>query len=164
VTSRRRRIAVGLLRWDHLRWRRLGARLIAIAFWFALPVLCAVMIVVGTSRTIAHLHNMPPGTLGTYLVTAHSCSGEICVTGGTFTSADGRLVETNLLGVYSWQDGETHKAIYDSDSIEVIPLPAHWDPTALIIGMVGALGFLVLWSTFLYGAIRRRVARRARFP
>ena len=75
-------------------------------------------------------------------------------------STDGRLVEKNLLGVYSWQDGEVHKAIYDSTSVDVIPLPTNWDPTATISGMAGALGFLVLWSVFLYGAIRRRFEPR----
>ena len=98
--------------------------------------------------------------MGTYKVTSHSCDGDVCVTGGTFTSTDGRLTEKNLLGVYSWQDGEVHKAIYDSESVDVIPLPSHWDPTATITGMAGALGFLILWSVFLYGAIRRRILAR----
>jgi hypothetical protein len=70
------------------------------------------------------------------------------------------LVEKNLLGVYSWQDSEVHKAIYDSESVDVIPLPSHWDPTATITGMAGAFGFLVIWGWFLYGAMRRRILAR----
>ncbi len=142
-------------------WPRLRTRVISLAFWVILPALCVVMLVLGTQLLSKHLNNVPPGTLGTYKVTSHSCSGEVCVTGGTFTSADGRLTERNLLGVYSWQDGEIHKAIYDSTSVDVIPLPSHWDPTATVVGMAGALGFVVLWSVFLYGAIRRRILARA---
>src|ERR1700759_730221 len=109
---------------------RVGARVLAAAVWVILPVLCVLMLVFGTQKLSKHLNNMPPGTLGTYMVTSHSCAGEVCVTGGTFTSADKRLVEKNLLGVYSGQDGEVHKAIYDSTSVDVIPLPTNWDPTA----------------------------------
>jgi hypothetical protein len=145
---------------SRVAWARAGSRLIALAFWVILPALCVLMLVLGTQKLSTHLNNMPAGTMGTYLVTSHNCNGEVCVTGGTFTSADGRLTEKNLLGVYSWQDGEVHKAIYDSTSVDVIPLPTHWDPTATITGMAGALGFVVLWSVFLYGAIRRRFEAR----
>jgi hypothetical protein len=137
-------------------------RAMALAFWLILPVLCVLMLVLGTQKLSKNLNNVPAGTLGLYTVTSHSCSGEVCVTGGTFTSADGRLFEKNLLGVYSWHDGETHKAIYDSQSVDVIPLPTKWDPTATAVGMAGALGFLVLWSICLYGAIRRRALARSR--
>jgi hypothetical protein len=143
------------------RLARSGARVVALAFWIVLPVLCAVMLVFGTEHLSRHLNNMPPGILGSYTVTSHSCSGEVCVTGGTFSSSDGRIVEKNLLGVYSWQDGETHKAIYDAQSVDVIPLPTHWDPTATVVGMTGALGFIVLWAVCLYGAIRRRLLARS---
>ncbi len=139
-------------------WARVVSQAVALAFWFVLPVLCALMLGFGTDKLSTHLNNVPPGTLGLYQVTSHSCSGEVCVTGGTFMSADGKLVEKNLLGVYSWQDGEVHKAIYDSTSVDVIPLPTHWDPTSTVVGMAGALGFVVLWSFCLYGAVRRRVA------
>jgi hypothetical protein len=138
------------------QWGRLGGRVIAIAIWVILPILCGLMLVLGTQKLSTHLNNVPPGTMGTYKVTSHNCDGDVCVTGGTFMSTDGRLIEKNLLGIYSWQDGEVHKAIYDSESVDVIPLPSHWDPTATITGMAGALGFLILWSVFLYGAIRRR--------
>src|SRR5450432_1649773 len=87
---------------------RAGSKTLAVAFWLCLPVLCLLMLVFGTQKLSTHLNNVPPGTLGTYRVTSHSCNGEVCVTGGTFTSADGRLVQKNLLGVYSWQDGELH--------------------------------------------------------
>ena len=139
---------------------RLASKAIAVAFWVVLPALCVTMLVIGTRHLSKHLNNVPPGTMGTYRVTSHSCSGDVCVTGGTFASADGRLVEKNLLGVYSWQDGEVHRAIYDVASIDVIPLPSHWDPTSTVVGMTGALGFLVLWSVCLYGAVRRRVVAR----
>jgi hypothetical protein len=139
---------------------RAGSKVLAVAFWVVLPALCLLMLVFGTQKLSTHVNNVPPGTLGTYRVTSHSCNGEVCVTGGTFMSADGRLVQKNLLGVYSWQDGEVHKAIYDSASVDVIPLPSHWDPTATVAGMAGALGFVVLWSVFLYGAIRRRALAR----
>jgi hypothetical protein len=138
-------------------WARALTPAIALAFWLILPVLCVLMLVFGTEKLSTHLNNVPPGTLGIYKVTSHSCSGEVCVTGGTFMSADGKLVEKNLLGVYSWQDGEVQKAIYDSTSVDVIPLPTHWDPTATVVGMAGALGFVVLWSVCLYGAVRRRI-------
>ena len=140
---------------------RAGSGALAVAFWVILPTFCLIMVAFGTQKLSTNVNNMPAGTLGTYLVTSHSCNGEVCVTGGTFTSRDGRLVENDLLGVYSWQDGEVHKAIYDSTSVDVIPLPTHWDPTATIAGMAGALGFLILWSVFLYGAIRRRLEARA---
>jgi hypothetical protein len=153
-----RRLGVTLRRPDV--WARVSSRAIALAFWVLLPALCVLMLVLGTQKLTTHLNNVPAGTLGTYTVTSHSCSGEVCVTGGTFTSADGRVTEKNLLGVYSWDDGEVHRAIYDSTSVDVIPLPSHWDPTSTVAGMAGALGFIVLWSVFLYGTIRRRVVAR----
>jgi hypothetical protein len=139
---------------------RVSSQVIAIAVWLILPALCVLMLVFGTQKLSKHLNNVPPGTMGTYKVTSHSCNGDVCVTGGTFMSTDGRLVEKNLLGVYSWQDGEVHKAIYDSESVDVIPLPSHWDPTATIAGMAGAFGFLVIWCWFLYSAMRRRILAR----
>jgi hypothetical protein len=142
------------------RWASLSQRAVALAFWFVLPLLCLFVLVYGTDKLARHLNNVPAGTLGTYTVTSHSCSRELCITGGTFTSVDGRIVEDDLIGVYSWQDGETHRALYDSESVDVIPLPAHWDPTATFVGMAGALGFVVLWSWLLYGSIRRRVLER----
>jgi len=141
-------------------WPLYRQRGVAVAFWVILPLFCLFVLASGTDKLARHLNNIPPGTMGTYTVTSHSCSEEVCVTGGTFHSADGRLVETDLLGVYSWQNGETHKAIYDSESVDVIPLPAHWDPTSTFVGMAGALGFVVLWSWCLYGAIRRRIVAR----
>ena len=93
---------------------RLANRAIALAFWVVLPVLCVMMLVLGTHNLSKHLNNVPAGTMGTYRVTSHSCSGDVCVTGGTFASADGRLVAKNLLGVYSWQDGEVHERFMTS--------------------------------------------------
>ncbi len=139
---------------------RAASQGLALAVWIVLPALCVLMLMLGTDKLSRHLDNIPAGIQGTYRVTSHSCSGEVCITGGTFISADGRLIERNLLGVYNWQDGETHQALYDSNSVDVIPLPAHWDPTATITGMVGALGFFVLWAVFLYRAIRRWIVAR----
>ena len=137
-------------------WPNCRRRVVAVAFWVVLPVLCGLVIIFGSDKLSVHLNNVPPGVRGSYLVTSHSCSDEVCTTGGTFTSADARIVEQDLLGVYNWQNGETHRVVYDSTSVDVIPLPAHWDPTATFVGIVGALGFLGSWFWCLAAAIRRR--------
>ncbi len=147
-----------LLRSQASSWAQ---RAIAFAFWVVLPALCVSVLIVGSDHLARRLNNIPPGTRGSYLVTSHSCSEEVCITGGTFTSADGQLVETDLLGVYSWKNGETHAVVYNSDSVDVIPLPAHWDPTATYVGMTGALGFIGLWLWCLIGSTRRQLRARA---
>jgi hypothetical protein len=86
------------------------------------------------------------------------------VTRGTFVSSDGGLLATDQLGPYSWTLGQAHKVIYDSSSADVIPLPAHWDPTATVIGMAGALLAIAIWSWCLFHAVRRRLPATDELP
>jgi hypothetical protein len=66
------------------------------------------------------------------------------------------VAETNLFGSFAWRLGTTHKAVYNDYAADVVPLPARWDPTATILGMTGALGFVAVWFWCL--------ARRRRSP
>jgi len=125
-------------------------------FWVFLPLACVATLTVGSVNLATKIDRVPAGIVGTYQVTSHSCHQELCITGGTFTSVDGHVVVTDLFGSYSWQLGTTHKAIYNDDAADVIPLPGRWDPTATILGLAGALGFLGVWAWCLRGARRRR--------
>jgi hypothetical protein len=135
--------------------------LVGLVFWIVLPLACVASLVVGSMNLATKIDRKPTGTLGTYLVTSHNCREELCITGGTFTSSDGSLVQTDLFGSYSWQLGTTHDAIYNSDAADVIPLPGRWDPTATILGMLGAIGFLAAWGWCLRRARRRGRDERA---
>jgi hypothetical protein len=132
---------------------------VAIAFWVLVPVLCLFVLGNGADKLVRHVNNAPAGIPGVMTVTVHSCRNT-CIAGGTFVSSDGRTVEHSLPGLYSWQIGERHRAVYDPSSGDVIPLPAHWDATSTAVGMAGALGFLALWGGCLYAALRRRTPER----
>jgi hypothetical protein len=133
-----------------------GPLVVGLLFWILIPLACLATLTVGGVNLAVKIDRVPAGTLGSYQVTSHSCHQELCITGGTFTSADGDVVETNLFGPYAWQAGTTHKAIYNDDAADVIPLPGKWDPTATILGMTGALAFVAIWGWCLARTWRRR--------
>ncbi|MBV9595165.1 MAG: hypothetical protein JO147_15375 [Actinobacteria bacterium] len=135
----------------------LGQRLIAVTFWFVVPLFCLFVLGAGVDKLVRHLNNVPAGITGTYTVLAHNCSEQLCVTRGTFVSDNHFIVATDQLGPYGWNDAETHRVVYDPSSANVIPLPAQWDPTAAASGMAGAVVALCLWSWCLFHSIRRRV-------
>jgi hypothetical protein len=137
------------------RLPELRKQAIALAFWVLVPALCLFVIGNGADKLVRHVNNEPAGIRGVMTVTVHNCRSA-CIAGGTFESFDGKNVEHYLPGLYSWQIGERHRAVYDPSSGDLIPLPAHWDATSTVVGMTGALGFLGLWGGCLYGSIRRR--------
>ena len=131
--------------------------LIALMFWLGVPLFCLVMVVLGTDRLLHNVNNVPAGIPGSFVVTQHGCPNAICISGGAFHSADGNLSVYNLPASFTWATGERHTVFYDASTGEVIPLSATWDATATVIGMGGAILFLVLWGVLLYGSVRRRV-------
>lgn len=132
--------------------------LLAALFWIALPVVCLTTIALSAGKLASHVNNVPAGIRGTFVVTTHNCQQQLCITGGTFTSDDKSVVARDLLGIYAWTLGTSHRVVYNLDAADVIPLPAHWDPTGAALGIVGALVLLVLWALLLRTALRR--ARR----
>jgi len=128
---------------------------VALAFWVLLPMVCLFVFGNGVDKLIRHVNNDPAGIRGVMTVTVHNCR-DACIAGGTFVSSDGKSVEHYLPGLYSWQIGERHRAVYDPSNGDVIPLPAHWDATSTAVGMTGSAGFLALWGSVLYAALRRR--------
>jgi hypothetical protein len=131
---------------------------LGVLFWLGLPVLCLFALGLGIDHLARHVNNVPAGIRGKYVVTSHSCQEHLCITAGTFTSTDGRIVEPNLLGDYRWKPGIEYGVVYNGNAAEVIGLPAHWDPSATLIGMAGAASALVLWGCCLRGVLRRRRA------
>jgi hypothetical protein len=129
--------------------------IVALLFWVALPVLCVWMLWHGSQQLATRIHHAPPGTRGDFVVTTHNCQQKLCITGGTFTSDDKKVVAKNLLGVYRWKLGTTHRVVYNLDAADVIPLPAQWDPTAAVLGITGATVLLGIWGWCLRGAVRR---------
>jgi hypothetical protein len=132
---------------------------VAVLFWVALPVLSVLMVWQGANQLATHVHHTPPGTRGQFVVTTHNCQQKLCITGGTFTSDNGKLVAKDLLGVYRWKLGTKHRVVYNLDAADVIPLPAGWDPTSAVLGIVGAGVLLGVWGWFLRGEVRRVRAR-----
>jgi hypothetical protein len=133
-----------------------GPLFVGLVFWILLPLLCVATLIIGSVNLVTKIDRVPAGILGSYQVTSHSCHQELCITGGTFTSTTGNVVETNLFGSYEWQLGTAHPAIYNDDAADVIPLPGRWDPTATILGMTGALAFIAVWGWCLLAHRRRR--------
>jgi len=132
---------------------------LAVLFWVALPVLCGLMLWHGANQLATRIHHAPPGMRGDFVVTTHNCQQKLCITGGTFTSDDKKLVAEDLLGVYRWKLGTKHRVVYNLDAADVIPLPAQWDPTGAVLGISGATVLLGLWAWCLRGEIRRARAR-----
>jgi len=150
ATATRRRAAADRA----IRWR---TKAIGLLFWVVIPLFCLVSVGFGIERIVGHVIDVPSGLRGTYQVTNHSCSGPLCISTGTFTSTDGTVTVSGLLGDYRWQPGRTYKVLYSPNSVEVTPLPG-WEPSSTILGMAGAIGYLVLWAWFLR---RRRRAQLA---
>jgi len=132
---------------------------VAALFWVALPILCLLMLWQGANQLATRIHHAPPGLRGNFVVTTHNCQQKLCITGGTFTSNNKQLVAEDLLGDGRWKLGTTHRVVYNLDAADVIPLPAQWDPTSAVLGIVGATALLGVWGWFLRGEIRRRRAR-----
>ncbi len=135
-----------------------GQRTVALIFWFALPIFCLFVLGAGADKLARHINNVPAGIGGTYTVVAHSCSEQICVTRGTFVSDDHAIVAPDQLGPYSWTADQVHRVVYDATSADIIPLPAHWDATATVTGMSGAVIAIGLWSWCLFHSVRRRAS------
>lgn len=144
------------------RFRGWRATLAAVLFWAVLPVICLVMIGLGVDRLVSHINHVPSGVRGNFLVTTHNCQQRLCITGGTFTSDDKSVEARDLLGIYRWKLGTRHRVVYNADTSDVIPLPAHWDPTAAALGVAGATTLIGLWAWCLRGAIRRARPRLVR--
>lgn len=134
--------------------RRLPA-VVAALFWVGVPVVCALMLWQGTTQLATRSHHAAPGMRGDYLVMTRNCQQKLCITGGTFTSDDNTVVAKDLLGQYQWQLGSVHRVVYNVDAAEVIPLPADWDLTGAVLGIVGALVLLGIWGWCLR-TVRRR--------
>jgi len=134
---------------------------VAALFWVVLPILCLLMLYQGANQLATRIHHPPPGLRGNFVVTTHNCQQKLCITGGTFTSDKKNLVAQDLLGDGRWKLGTTHRVVYNLDAADVIPLPAQWDPTSAVLGIVGAAVLLGVWGWFLRGEIRRRRGRPA---
>jgi hypothetical protein len=65
------------------------------------------------------------------------------------------VVAKDLLGQYQWQLGSVHRVVYNVDAADVIPLPADWDLTGAVLGIVGALVLLGIWG-WCIRTVRRR--------
>jgi len=137
------------------RLPQLGRQLVALAFWVLLPIVCLLILGNGVDKLIRHVDNVPAGIPGVMTVTVHNCR-DACIAGGTFASSDGKNVIHYLPGLYSWQIGERHRAVYDPSNGDVIPLPAKWDATSTAVGMSGSIIFLALWGRLLYASLHRR--------
>lgn len=128
---------------------------VAALFWIVLPVLCVLMLWHGSTQLATRIQDVPSGTRGDFVVTTHNCQQKLCITGGTFTSDDKKLVAKDLLGVYRWRMGTKHRVVYNLDAADVIPLPAQWDPTSAVLGITGGAVLLGLWGWCLRAAVRR---------
>jgi hypothetical protein len=135
-----------------------GARRIAgWLFWVVFPVVCLAALALAVSGIVQHVNNQPTGIRGTYIA-SRSCARGICLVGGTFTSDDGTVTVTSLLGDPRWVNGSTHRVVYDGTSAEVIGLN-QWDPTPSVLAGLGALTYLGVAGYFLLDYRRARPTR-----
>jgi hypothetical protein len=125
-------------------------------FWVIFPVLCVVSIVFVFTAFAGHVGKRPDGIKGTLVVTGRTCSKKICSVGGTFTSDDGALIRPQLLADPRWHAGEKHRVVYDGKGAVVIPLPAYWDSTTIVIAGLGALTYLGAVGYFARSVRRER--------
>jgi hypothetical protein len=137
-----------------------GARRIAgWLFWVVFPALCVASLYLAGSAIADHVGRQPDGVRGSYV--AHRiCLRSICLVGGTFTSDDGHMVVTSLLGDPRWAEGSKHTVYYDGRSAEVVG-PGTWDPTPSVLAAVGGLTYLaiVVWLAVAQSLHRRRQPR-----
>lgn len=133
---------------------------VAVLFWVGVPVVCALMLWQGSTQLATRSHVTPPGVRGNFVVTTHDCEQTLCITTGTFTSDDNALDAGNLLGLSQWKVGSVHRVVYDIDAAEVTPLPADWDLTGAVLGIVGALVLLGVWGWSIRTVRRPRLDRR----
>ncbi len=127
-----------------------------LGFWIVLPLLSVLALGMGADRLAVRINHIPSGIRGNFTVDIHNCQDQLCVTSGTFISDSGTIVVPQLLGNYHWQLNEVYRVVYDGSSADVIGLPAVWDPTSTLVGMAGALVFLLVWAWFLGHALLAR--------
>jgi hypothetical protein len=125
-------------------------------FWVIFPLLCLTSIIFAIVGIAGHLGSHPTGIKGTYSVTGRTCSHGVCSIGGTFTSDEGAVTQSQLLGDPRWHVGEDHRVVYEGKSVEVIALPAHWDPTTASIAGIGSATYLTVVGYFALAARRER--------
>jgi hypothetical protein len=134
--------------------RRLPA-VVAALFWVGVPVVCLLMLWQGATQLATRSHSAAPGVRGDFVVTMRNCLQKPCTTGGTFTSDDKTVIANDLLGLSQWKVGSSHRVVYSVDATDVIPLPADWDLTAAVLGILGALVLLGIWGWSIRTARRR---------
>jgi hypothetical protein len=139
-----------------------GARRIAgWLFWVVFPLLCIGTIHTSVTNVVHHLGNKPVGIRGTFVVQPRSCSQGFCSFGGLFSSDDGTIKNLPLLGDPRWRTAEVRKVTYDPRSVEVTPLPGHWNPTPTVMATIGALTYLAAIGYFLRQRRRSRQQSRS---
>ena len=129
---------------------------VGVAFWLALPIACLAALGVGSARLAGHIDAGPDGVAGTYAVSAHTCQRQLCVTIGTFTSDNGQMTVTGLLGDYRWRPGIDYRVAYSSNAADVVSLPGDWDPTSTVLGLGAAVMCLAGWGLIARTELRRR--------
>jgi len=139
-------------------------RLLGLAFWVAAPLFCLYVIWVGIGQLVNNVNGQIPGIPGSFAAVSHNCQDQLCVTSGTFTSDDGRLVEHNLIGDYRWPLGSISPAVYNTSSGEILGVAPPWDPTSTLTGLVGAFAFVLIWLYVFAMTARDREAKSARLP
>ncbi|MGX7678195.1 hypothetical protein ACSMXN_04775 [Jatrophihabitans sp. DSM 45814] len=118
-----------------------GARRLAgWLFWVVFPLVCFLALISAVTTIVGHIGDQPNGVRGTY-VASRTCSRGICLVAGTFTSDDGQLKVTSLLGDPRWASGTEHRVVYDRTSVEVIGL-SQWDPTPSVLAGLGGVTYL----------------------
>ncbi|SOD75129.1 hypothetical protein SAMN05892883_4334 [Jatrophihabitans sp. GAS493] len=146
-------------------WRGFGTRVaawwpsvFAVAFWVAAPLLCLYAALIGVQQLAHNLNDKAVGIPGTFTATSHNCQQQLCITSGTFTSDDARLVEPDLIGDFRWPVGSTSRAVYNAGSGEITGIADVWDPTPTLVGLAGSTIFLILWGYLVVVSRRRRRA------
>ncbi|SDJ01186.1 hypothetical protein SAMN05444157_1272 [Frankineae bacterium MT45] len=128
----------------------------ALAFWVAAPLFCLYAVLIGVPQLAHNYNDKAVGITGTFTATSHNCQQQLCITSGTFTSDDKRLVEPDLIGDFRWPVGSTSRAAYNAGSGEITGIADVWDPTPTLVGVAGSAVFLSLWGYLVVVTRRRR--------
>jgi hypothetical protein len=139
-----------------------GARRYAgVLFWFVLPALALLMVVLSVNQLRINGPLRQPGVPGAFTVEGRGCFHGVCAMQGRFTSDDLTLVGEHLQGDQRWLVGQVYRVRWDGNGTEVFTEPSRRDPAIQLMAISGAGLYLLVTGYLLLTTVVPRRRRRA---